>query len=592
MNGAAMAQTTQAGSRWDDALLAAQLFAVDPAGLGGIALRAGPSPIRDLWLDALRGILAPGAPLRRMPCGIADDRLLGGIDLAQTLKAGRTIEQNGLLAQADGGIVLIAMAERLSAQTAARLAAVLDQREVRVEREGISRCLPATIGIVAFDEGADPDEQLPAALAERLAFHLDFDGFGVRGLKADLSAAALQGARARLGHVLPAADEILEALVSAASYFGIQSLVAPMLALRAARAAAALAGRDYITAEDAQLAARLVLAPRALVNPEPEEAEAAPEPNASPQEPPPANNDSQSDSEMPEDLLEDLVLAAVRAALPPGLLDTLKKSAGDRSPPSRRKGTGAMQATLSRGRPAGVRMGPMRSGARLALVETLRAAAPWQRLRQAANKNGVRRVEIRPEDFRIKTFAIPRESTIIFCVDASGSSAFHRLAEAKGAVELLLGEAYAARTYAALIAFRGAGSDMLLPPSRSLARAKALLSMLPGGGGTPLAAGIDAAILTAVAERAKGRSPLIVFLTDGQANIARGGQAGRTAAFAEAMAAAAGMAMQRLAGIFVDTAQRPREEGAKLARAMGARYLALPYAQASAMRDVIRAAMP
>jgi magnesium chelatase subunit D len=393
--------------------------------------------------------------------------------------------------------------------------------------------------------------------------------------------------------VLPAADEILDALVSAASYFGIQSLVAPMLALRAARAAAALAGRDYITAEDAQLAARLVLAPRALVNPEPEEAEAAPEPNASPQEPPPANNDSQSDSEMPEDLLEDLVLAAVRAALPPGLLDTLKKSAGDRSPPSRRKGTGAMQATLSRGRPAGVRMGPMRSGARLALVETLRAAAPWQRLRQAANKNGVRRVEIRPEDFRIKTFAIPRESTIIFCVDASGSSAFHRLAwRPRAPLSFCWARPMPRRTYAALIAFRGAGSDMLLPPSRSLARAKALLSMLPGGGGTPLAAGIDAAILTAVAERAKGRSPLIVFLTDGQANIARGGQAGRTAAFAEAMAAATGMAMQRLAGIFVDTAQRPREEGAKLARAMGARYLALPYAQASAMRDVIRAAMP
>lgn len=590
MNDAAMAQPPQAGSRWDDALLAAQLFAVDPAGLGGVALHAGPSPIRDLWLDALHGILQPGTPLRRMPCGIADDRLLGGIDLAQTLKAGRTIVQNGLLAQADGGIVLIAMAERLSAQTAARVAAVLDQREVRVEREGISLCLPAMIGIVAFDEGADPDEQLPAALAERLAFHLDLDGFGVRGLKADLSAAALQGARTRLGQVLPAGDEILEALVSAASYFGIQSLVAPMLALRAARAAAALAGRNQITAEDAQMAARLVLAPRALVNPQSEEAEAAPEPG--PQEPPPANNDSQSDPEMPQDLLEDLVLAAVRAALPPGLLDTLKKGAGDRSPPSRRKGTGAMQATLTRGRPAGVRMGPMRSGARLALVETLRAAAPWQRLRQAANKTGVRRVEIRSEDFRIKTFATPRESTIIFCVDASGSSAFHRLAEAKGAVELLLGEAYAARTYAALIAFRGAGSDMLLPPSRSLARAKALLSMLPGGGGTPLAAGIDAAILTAVAERAKGRSPLIVFLTDGQANIARGGQAGRTVAFAEAMAAATGMAAQRLAAIFVDTAQRPREEGAKLARAMGARYLALPYAQAGAMRDIIRAAMP
>jgi magnesium chelatase subunit D len=349
--------------------------------------------------------------------------------------------------------------------------------------------------------------------------------------------------------------------------------------------------------EDAQLAARLVLAPRARINPPPDEDEPAPQSDAPPQEPPPADDGSQSDAQMPDSLPEDLVLEAVRAALPPGLLETLKAGAGARQTPSRRNGTGAMQATLSRGRPTGVRMGALRSGARLALVETLRAAAPWQRLRQGANKmdankTGLRRVEIRSEDFRIKTFANPRESTIIFCVDASGSSAFNRLAEAKGAVELLLGEAYTARTYAALIAFRGQGADLLLPPSRSLARAKALLSQLPGGGGTPLAAGIDAAVLTALAERVKGRSPLIIFLTDGQANIARGGQAGRGAAFDDAIAAASQLAAQRLAGIFVDTAQRPREEGPKLARAMAARYLPLPYVQAAAMRDVILAAMP
>jgi magnesium chelatase subunit D len=344
--------------------------------------------------------------------------------------------------------------------------------------------------------------------------------------------------------------------------------------------------------DDAQLAARLVLGPRALVNPQPDESEPAPKSESASQEPLPEDSGSESGLEIPDSVLEDLVLAAVRAALPPGLLEKLKNGTADRKSADRRNGMGAMQATLSRGRLIGVRMGPMRCGARLALVETLRAAAPWQRLRQAANKSGVRRVEVRPEDFRIKTFANPRESTVIFCVDASGSSAFHRLAEAKGAVELLLGEAYAARTYAALIAFRGAGTDLLLPPSRSLARAKALLSTLPGGGGTPLAAGIDASVLTALAERAKGRSPLIIFLTDGQANITRGGQASRSAGFADALSAASQLAAKRLASIFVDTAQRQRDEGAKLARAMGARYLALPYAQAASMRDVIRAAMP
>jgi magnesium chelatase subunit D len=237
-------------------------------------------------------------------------------------------------------------------------------------------------------------------------------------------------------------------------------------------------------------------------------------------------------------------------------------------------------------------MGAMRAGARLALVDTLRAAAPWQRVRRIESKfaGHAKRVEVRREDFRIKKFARRRESTIVFCVDASGSAAFHRLAEAKGAVELLLGEAYVARTYAALIAFRGAGAELLLPPSRSLTRAKVLLSVLPGGGGTPLAAGIYAAMLTALGERAKGRTPLIVFLTDGQANIARDGKAARPRAFDDALLGARELAAQRLSAVFVDTSPRAREEGATLARAMGARYLALPHAQAADVRDFVRAA--
>ena len=72
---------------------------------------------------------------------------------------------------------------------------------------------------------------------------------------------------------------MLEALCGAAQALGIASLRAPLLALRAARAAAALAGRDRITEEDAALAARLVLGPRATQRPEaaePPPARAAP----------------------------------------------------------------------------------------------------------------------------------------------------------------------------------------------------------------------------------------------------------------------------------------------------------------------------
>ena len=69
----------------------------------------------------------------------------------------------------------------------------------------------------------------------------------------------------------------------------------------------------------------------------------------------------------------------------------------------------------------------------------------------------------------------------------------------------------------ALLAFRGSGAELLLPPTRSLVRAKRSLASLPGGGGSPLAAGIDAACALADPLHRKGETPIIILLTDGQA---------------------------------------------------------------------------
>jgi magnesium chelatase subunit D len=533
-----------------------------------------------------------------MPSGIADDRLLGGIDLAATLKAGRPVIQHGILIEADSGIVVIPMAERLSAGSAARIAAALDQGVVVIERDGIARRVATSIGLVALDEGDGPDEQLPPALAGRLAFHLDLTAMAFRGLRLPKGEAGLiAAARARLGAIAPPPRECVEALVKSALSFGIGSVVVPLLALKVARASAALAGRDVVTRDDALLAARLVFAPRATSLPD-DDCDAP-----QPEKPQPEGDDSPSpdegeaqDQEQSPQSLDDMMCDAVQAVLPPGLLESLQNGAQNRTRPAPRDGTGAARKSLLRGRPIGARMGAMRAGTRLALVDTLRAAAPWQPVRRAERAAGgedaARRIDVRREDFRIRQFVQRRESSIIFCVDASGSAAFHRLAEAKGAVELLLGEAYVARTYAALIAFRGTGAQVLLPPSRSLTRAKALLSTLPGGGGTPLAAGIEASVLIAMAERARGRQPMIVFLTDGQANITRDGKAMRAHALADAVLAARDLAAQGISAVFIDTATRARAEGGQLAAAMDARYLALPYLEAHAVRDFVRAAAP
>jgi magnesium chelatase subunit D len=94
-----------------DAATIAALFAVDPAGLGGVALRAPACAARDDWLALLRTLLPAASPMRRVPLNIGDTALLGGLDLGATLQAGRPVALQGLLAQAHSGVLVLAMAE-------------------------------------------------------------------------------------------------------------------------------------------------------------------------------------------------------------------------------------------------------------------------------------------------------------------------------------------------------------------------------------------------------------------------------------------------------------------------------------------------
>ncbi|MFN5158868.1 MAG: VWA domain-containing protein, partial [Betaproteobacteria bacterium] len=257
---------------------------------------------------------------------------------------------------------------------------------------------------------------------------------------------------------------------------------------------------------------------------------------------------------------------------------------------------GEASASRSRGRPLGARRGPPVQGARLHLVATLRAAAPWQPLRRRAwagqpGRAEGPRVHVRPDDFHVRRFAEKRGTTTVFAVDASGSAALHRLAEAKGAVELLLAECYVRRDEVAVLAFRGRGAELLLPPTRSLVRARRSLAGLPGGGGTPLAAGIELARQVAAQVQREGASPLVVMLTDGRANVTLAGQGGRTQAAEEALAAARRLRALGAQCLLVDTSVRPEPAAAALALAMGARYLALPQADARALSGAVQAVL-
>ncbi len=595
---------------WDDALLAAACLAVDPIGLGGIRVRAAAGPVRDAWNAGWRTLLDDGCPVRSVPLHVDDGRLLGGLDLAASLRSGRPVHQPGLLAQVDGGYAVLSMAERIEASTAARIAAVVETGEV-----GLG--MRTRFGVIAYDEG-DEGEGLAATLIERLALCIDLRGVSVRHVAevgAIESRASIDTARGRLPSV-EIDDECVSALCGTAVALGIGSMRMPVFAIRVARTIAALAGHAVVDGGDAALAARLVYASRARqlpAGPPPDDQatdagddeskdrddqEPAPD-GGSPDEPPPDAlppdaPDAGDAVDRPDQALDESVLEATVAAIPAGLLKQLaERAALDRSGAPRGSGAGALGRSRQRGAPAGIRRGRPRPPERLSLIETLRAAAPWQRIRRAESaddRSGTIKVHVRAEDLHVVRFKQRHPTTTVFVVDASGSSALHRLAEAKGAVELLLADCYVRRDSVAVLAFRGKDTQLLLPPTRSLVRARRSLAGLPGGGGTPLASALDATRDLVVTLRRRGDTALAVLLTDGRGNVARDGSGGRQKAEFDALASARALRALDVNVLLIDTSPQPYPQAARLAETMGALYRPLPYAGANEMSKIVNQA--
>lgn len=554
-----------ATERWARAQLALAVLAVDPQGLGGLWLRARSGPARDRFLDLLKDF-----PLaqRKVHPDISDEQLFGGLDLSATLQTGHRVTTSGILSEPCA--VVLTMAERCPAGLAARLGRCVDGGEHT---------------IFALDEGADDDETLHTGLTERLGLFVSLDDIPTAALHAPSHGPhEIATAKTNLNSVEIDTNQG-EFLTVLAAQLGISSLRAPLLAIRAAKAVAALFGHGRVTADDMQLAAELVFAQRATAFPD-----------ASYEEQPPAQPEaetSQSDDAGDDDtgefpqIPQEILLEAVRAALPADVLASL--AAGRAPRVTAGAGAGARRKGNRRGRPLPSRPGRLDSSVRIDLVATLRTAAPWQPMRLDAAPDG-HMIHIRPDDIRIKRFEERSDRLLVFAVDASGSAAMARLAEAKGAVEILLAEAYARRDHVALIAFRGAGADVLLPPTRSLVQTKRRLAALPGGGGTPLAAGLQAAMSLAHSARGRGMSPTLAVLTDGRANIALDGSANRQAAGEDALTVSRALAAQGIPSLVIDMSTRPQPGLNSLAQTLNGQYLALPRADAHRLSVAVSAA--
>ncbi|MEL6966169.1 MAG: VWA domain-containing protein [Pseudomonadota bacterium] len=614
--------------RWHLALRAIEVFARlqrDPVQRkhAVMVVKASAGPVRDAFRGLLEDALA-GTSLHTLPVSISSERLLGGLDLTATLATGSKVFQPGLLHTAHGGVLFVPMAEGLSEAVSVQLTRALDHGScdpgmAQVARDSHSANAAARFGLVLFDESGDGagsadggadgyGVEVDAAILDRAAIHVDLRGVSIRAFMAE-GGDSFPSTPDRTGVDDPHAEAVALALA-----FGLTSLRVPLQLLAVARALAGQRGEDLQRC-DLETAVHLSLLVRAQAMPAQEEEQAVEEPQASdPPEPldPPepderdfeleaadmeANDDTASQpTDAPPD---EMTVESVLSNLPAGLLAALQSHVNHRQPTKTSGRRGQRRSGGERGRPLGARRGALRQGKRVDLLATLRSAAPWQKARkqrvpeQQAKRGPEQdgrghRLRVLPSDIHVKRFKDVVGRTTIFVVDASGSTALNRLAETKGAVELLLADSYARRDHVGLIAFRGRAAQVLLEPTRSLVRAKRSLATLPGGGGTPLAAGLDAAHRMVLEESRKGRAPTLVLLTDGSANVGLDGLGGRAKAMEDALTMGSALAQSGVASVLVDVSRQPSQRSQQLADSMTARYVPMPLANAQALSAVVR----
>ena len=574
-----------------------------------------------------------------LPVGATEDRLVGSLDIESAIKTGAKSFEPGLIAAAHRGILYIDEVNLLNDHLVDVLLDAAAMGRNYVEREGISVSHAAEFilvgtmnpeegdlrpqlldrfGLAVEVDGSLEPESRREVVRRRIAFEAEPHSFITGWDDAEeLERERLLRSRELLPQVT-VSEDILDLITDICAEYQVDGLRGDIVMYKTASTIAAYEGRTEVNVEDVREAAQMALLHRQRRLPfqQPhlvtEQLDSMIEEHQNrPREPQDQSQDSgdrnENDSDPPDlEPQEEPPGESPEDAGPqdqwfetgdPYAVESLQLQPADRRA---RQSTGRRAVTVSSnavGRyvRAAVPQGPVSD---LALDATLRAAAPYQQRRRAgASDEPQTALLIESWDIREKVRETRTGSLILFVVDASGSmGAQRRMVAVKGAILSLLLDAYQRRDRVALISFRGARADLLLPPTNSVDLAQVYLQDMPTGGRTPLSRGLYLALEVLETERLKDREvlPLVVLLSDGRANVSLDSASSAAAAVVEATGIASLFEDKKFSSVVVDTELGFLKLGMAqgLAEAMGARYVKLDDLRADRLADAVRQQLP